>query len=132
MSRISEWMKAFLILYFFLNLMLYLLPKESYRKYLRSAVKMILLMVLFLPLLKRLDSGAGIFAVMEELESYQPDENWEETERWEELQDGYIKERSVYYETYFGEPESSSDPGAVRSADPDPGRAVGESGENGG
>lgn len=51
MSAVLEWLKTFLMLYFFLTLILYLVPKKSYQKYLQFAVKMILLVVVFLPLL---------------------------------------------------------------------------------
>lgn len=48
MSAVLEWLKTFLMLYFFLTLILYLVPKKSYQKYLQFAVKMILLVVVFL------------------------------------------------------------------------------------
>lgn len=39
MSAVLEWLKTFLMLYFFLTLILYLVPKKSYQKYLQFAVK---------------------------------------------------------------------------------------------
>lgn len=105
MGAISEWLKTFLLLYFFLNLILYLVPKESYRKYLRFAIKTILLLVLFLPLLNRISSGEHFFSLMEEMEDYKQENDWMQTDGLEELQDGYVEERSRYYETHFGESE---------------------------
>ena len=61
MSAVLEWLKTFLMLYFFLTLILYLVPKKSYQKYLQFAVKMILLVVVFLPLLNRVSSGVDFF-----------------------------------------------------------------------
>ena len=59
MQTIMTWIKTFLILYFFLTMILYLVPKDAYQKYIRFAVKMILLVVnnqdiLFLKNLKKL------------------------------------------------------------------------------
>lgn len=105
MNAISEWLKTFLLLYFFLTLILYLVPKESYRKYLKFAIKTILLLVLFLPLLNRINKGEDFFSLVEELEDYKQEKDWMQTDRLEELQDGYVKERSEYYETHFGESE---------------------------
>lgn len=45
MQTIMTWIKTFLILYFFLTMILYLVPKDAYQKYIRFAVKMILLVV---------------------------------------------------------------------------------------
>lgn len=104
MDGISEWLKTFLFLYFFLTLILYLVPKDSYRKYVRFAVKMIILVVLFLPLLNKIGRG-DFFALVEELEDYRQEEDWMQTEGLEELQNGYVKERSSYYKTHFGESE---------------------------
>ena len=36
MSAVLEWLKTFLMLYFFLTLILYLVPKKSYQKYLEK------------------------------------------------------------------------------------------------
>ena len=63
MSAVLEWLKTFLMLYFFLTLILYLVPKKSYQKYLQFAVKMILLVVVFLPLLNRVSSGVDFFSL---------------------------------------------------------------------
>ena len=70
MSAVLEWLKTFLMLYFFLTLILYLVPKKSYQKYLQFAVKMILLVVVFLPLLNRVSSGVDFFSLIEEFETY--------------------------------------------------------------
>ena len=85
MSAVLEWLKTFLMLYFFLTLILYLVPKKSYQKYLQFAVKMILLVVVFLPLLNRVSSGVDFFSLVEEFETY--------------------KARSGYYQEHYGESE---------------------------
>ena len=70
MSAVLEWLKTFLMLYFFPTLILYLVPKKSYQKYLQFAVKMILLAVVFLPLLNRVSGGVDFFSLVEEFETY--------------------------------------------------------------
>ena len=61
MSAVLEWLKTFLMLYFFLTLILYLVPKKSYQKYLQFAVKMILLVVVFPATVKPGQQRRGFF-----------------------------------------------------------------------
>lgn len=105
MSGVLGWLKTFLMLYFFLTLILYLVPKESYRKYLQFAVKMILLVVVFLPLLNRINSGVDFFSLVEEFEAYKEESGVPEMEELEGLQNGYVEERSEYYQEHYGESE---------------------------
>ncbi|MCI5740757.1 MAG: stage III sporulation protein AF [Lachnospiraceae bacterium] len=106
MQTIMTWIKTFLILYFFLTMILYLVPKDAYQKYIRFAVKMILLVVLFLPLLNKLSSEEYFFQLVEKLEGFQQEKNETlEIERLEKLQSAYVEERSGYYEEHFGESE---------------------------
>lgn len=110
MSAVLEWLKTFLMLYFFLTLILYLVPKKSYQKYLQFAVKMILLVVVFLPLLNRVSSGVDFFSLVEEFETYKAESGLTDMEGLEGLQNGYVEERSGYYQEHYGESESSFDP----------------------
>jgi stage III sporulation protein AF len=105
MNAISEWLKTFLLLYFFLTLVLYLVPKESYRKYLKFAIKTVLLLVLFLPLLNRIGKGEELINLIKEIEAYRQEEDWQQQERMGDLQSEYIEERSEYYKAHFGESE---------------------------
>lgn len=105
MEAVLAWIKNFLLLYFLLTLILYLVPKESYRKYMQFAAKMILMVVLFLPLLDKISSEENFFALIEEMGNYREDEHEIQIEEWEELQDEYVKERSGYYQKHFGESE---------------------------
>lgn len=106
MQALTTWIKTFLILYFFLTIVLYLVPKESYQKYLRFAVKMILLVVLFLPILNKLNGESDFFGLVEEMEDFQQEKNEAlDMERIENLKNEYIEERSTYYEENFGEQE---------------------------
>lgn len=105
MEAVLSWIKNFLLLYFLLTLILYLVPKESYRKYMRFAARMILMVVLFLPLLNRISGEENFFELMEELGEYREDEHEIQIEEWEELQNEYVKERSGYYQEHFGESE---------------------------
>ena len=86
MSAVLEWLKTFLMLYFFLTLILYLVPKKSYQKYLQFAVKMILLVVVFLPLLNRVSSGVDFFSLVEEFETYKAESGLTDMEGLEGLQ----------------------------------------------
>ena len=105
MSAVLEWLKTFLMLYFFLTLILYLVPKKSYQKYLQFAVKMILLVVVFLPLLNRVSSGVDFFSLVEEFETYKAESGLTDMEGLEGLQNGYFEERSGYYQEHYGESE---------------------------
>ena len=105
MSAVLEWLKTFLMLYFFLTLILYLVPKKSYQKYLQFAVKMILLVVVFLPLLNRVSSGVDFFSLVEEFETYKAESGLTDMEGVEGLQNGYVEERSGYYQEHYGESE---------------------------
>ena len=80
MSAVLEWLKTFLMLYFFLTLILYLVPKKSYQKYLQ-------------------------FAVVEEFETYKAESGLTDMEGLEGLQNGYVEERSGYYQEHYGESE---------------------------
>ena len=102
MSAVLEWLKTFLMLYFFLTLILYLVPKKSYQKYLQFAVKMILLVVVFLPLLNRVSSGVDFFSLVEEFETYKAESSLTDMEGLEGLQNGYVEERSGYDPRTFG------------------------------
>ena len=100
MSAVLEWLKTFLMLYFFLTLILYLVPKKSYQKYLQFAVKMILLVVVF-----RVSSGVDFFSLVEEFETYKAESGLTDMEGLEGLQNGYVEERSGYYQEHYGESE---------------------------
>ena len=102
MSAVLEWLKTFLMLYFFLTLILYLVPKKSYQKYLQFAVKMILLVVVFL---NRVSSGVDFFSLVEEFETYKAENSLTDMEGLEGLQNGYVEERSGYYQEHYGESE---------------------------
>lgn len=86
MSAVLEWLKTFLMLYFFLTLILYLVPKKSYQKYLQFAVKMILLVVVFLPLLNRVSSGVDFFSLVEEFETYKAESGLTDMEGWRDAE----------------------------------------------
>ena len=79
MSAVLEWLKTFLMLYFFLTLILYLVPKKSYQKY--------------------------FFSLVEEFETYKAENSLTDMEGLEELQNGYVEERSGYYQEHYGESE---------------------------
>lgn len=103
---ITAWIKNFLILYLFLTLILYLTPKDTYRKYLRFAVKMILLVALFLPLLNKINEEESFFALVEKWSSFQQEKSeFVDVEKLKEMQKEYVLERSADYEKYFGEQE---------------------------
>lgn len=103
---VTAWIKNFLILYLFLTLILYLTPKDAYRKYLRFAVKMILLAALFLPILNKLNKEENFFALVEKWNGLQQERNETvDLEQLERIQDEYVQERSADYEKYFGEQE---------------------------
>lgn len=79
--------------------------KKSYQKYLQFAVKMILLVVVFLPLLNRVSSGVDFFSLVEEFETYKAESGLTDMEGLEGLQNGYVEERSGYYQEHYGESE---------------------------
>ena len=79
--------------------------KKSYQEYLQFAVKMILLVVVFLPLLNRVSSGVDFFSLVEEFETYKAENSLTDMEGLEELQNGYVEERSGYYQEHYGESE---------------------------
>ena len=69
------------------------------------AVKMILLVVVFLPLLNRVSSGVDFFSLVEEFETYKAESGLTDMEGLEGLQNGYVEERSGYYQEHYGESE---------------------------
>ena len=67
--------------------------------------EMILLVVVFLPLLNRVSSGVDFFSLVEEFETYKAESGLTDMEGLEGLQNGYVEERSGYYQEHYGESE---------------------------
>lgn len=56
-------------------------------------------------LLNRVSSGVDFFSLVEEFETYKAESGLTDMEGLEGLQNGYVEERSGYYQEHYGESE---------------------------
>lgn len=57
MSQILDWMKGIVLLFFIMAALLYFVPKDAYKKYIRFFMEMILMLALLLPVLELFYKG---------------------------------------------------------------------------
>ncbi len=52
MERLLEWMRGIVLLFFLLSALLYFVPREVYKKYIRFFMEMVLVLAILLPVIK--------------------------------------------------------------------------------
>ena len=100
MGKLLEWMRGIVLLFFLLTALLYFIPRDVYKKYIRFFMEMVLVLAILLPVMK-LFYGEDPFGKMVHY-----DEFWQELsnlktdmEHMEYLQNEYYAEQ---YEQEIG------------------------------
>lgn len=75
-SAITDWIRSIIIYMLLVSVLLHLLPDESYRKYVRLAVGLLLLLIVIEPVSRLISDGSAVDFLTEEL----PDGNWPKQE----------------------------------------------------
>lgn len=52
MGKLLEWMRGIVLLFFLLTALLYFIPRDVYKKYIRFFMEMVLVLAILLPVMK--------------------------------------------------------------------------------
>lgn len=99
-----DWFEQYIIFYLLCAIVLYMLPKDCYRKYISFLIRMLLVVILFVPLLQKINSGfeEELLAGMQDVFTEQ---GMDDTEKIEEMRDKYVGQREENYREYSQEQE---------------------------
>lgn len=93
MEKLLEWMKGIVLLFFLLSALLYFVPRDVYKKYIRFFMELILVLAILLPIIKVLYDGDAFEKMVHYDEFWQQMDNLQmDVEHMEYIQNEYYVE----------------------------------------
>lgn len=93
MEKLLEWIKGIVLLFFLLSALLYFVPRDVYKKYIRFFMELILVLAILLPVMKVLYDGDSFEKMVHYDEFWQQMDNLQmDVEHMEYIQNEYYVE----------------------------------------